>query len=298
MLTEIVLPSPRRIVSQCRIDGRLYSDLIMFPIVVEPVELEPLLSDDRLIIVDLCTEEVYSRYHLPGAIHVSPMELISGVKPAVGKLPPLDRLENLFTRIGYQPDKHIVAYDDEGGGWAGRFIWTLDVITHTRSSYLNGGLIAWAAARLPLTEIVPVVEPTVVNLTINTDVIAEKEDVLASIEDANTIIWDARSKEEYEGRKVAAARGGHVPGAINLDWLELMDRDANLRLHKNLREILLSHGIVKANNIITHCQTHHRSGLTYLVGKSLGMNIKAYHGSWSEWGNDPATPIDNPAKSS
>ena len=88
---------------------------------------------------------------------------------------------NLFTRIGYQPDKHIVAYDDEGGGWAGRFIWTLDVITHTRSSYLNGGLIAWAAARLPLTEIVPVVEPTVVNLTINTDVIAEKEDVLASI---------------------------------------------------------------------------------------------------------------------
>ena len=107
------------------------------------------------------------------------------------------------------------------------------------------------------------------NLTINTDVIAEKEDVLASIEDANTIIWDARSKEEYDGRKVAAARGGHVPGAINLDWLELMDRDANLRLHKNLMEILLSHGIVKANNIITHCQTHHRSGLTYLVGLSL-----------------------------
>lgn len=269
----------------------------MFPIFVEPVELEPLLEDDRLIIVDLCRDEVYSQYHLPGAVHVSPGELISGVKPAVGKLPPLDRLTSLFTRIGYQPDKHIVAYDDEGGGWAGRFIWTLDVIGHSRSSYLNGGLIAWAALNLPLTEIVPMVEPTVVDLTINTDAIAEKEDVLAGIEDANTIIWDARSKEEYEGRKVAAARGGHVPGAIHLDWLELMDRGANLRLHKDLRGILLSHGIVKANNIITHCQTHHRSGLTYLVGKSLGMNIKAYHGSWSEWGNDPDTPIDNPNES-
>ncbi|MBT3897162.1 MAG: sulfurtransferase, partial [Gammaproteobacteria bacterium] len=44
--------------------------------------------------------------------------------------------------------------------------------------------------------------------------------------------------------------------------------------------------------IITHCQTHHRSGLTYLIGKSLGYDIKAYPGSWSEWGNHPDTPVE------
>jgi len=44
--------------------------------------------------------------------------------------------------------------------------------------------------------------------------------------------------------------------------------------------------------MITHCQSHHRSGFTYLVGKALGFNIRAYHGSWAEWGNHPTTPVE------
>jgi thiosulfate/3-mercaptopyruvate sulfurtransferase len=52
-------------------------------------------------------------------------------------------------------------------------------------------------------------------------------------------------------------------------------------------------GIDKHKKIITHCETHHRSGLTYLVGKALGYDIRAYDGSWSEWGNHPNTPIEN-----
>ena len=220
---------------------------------------------------------------------------MSGQPPAVGRLPALAQLEQLFSRIGYRPDLHIVVYDDEGGGWAGRFIWTLDVIGHKHTSYLNGGIIAWAGEQLPLTDEVPRVEPQSAQLSIDRSVIAEKEDVLASINDDDTLIWDARSPEEYAGQKVVAARGGHVPGAINLDWLELMDRHAGLRLQPNLDELVSSRGITADKNIITHCQTHHRSGLTYLAGKILGRTIRAYHGSWSEWGNDPDTPIENPA---
>ena len=52
-------------------------------------------------------------------------------------------------------------------------------------------------------------------------------------------------------------------------------------------------GITPDKRVITHCQTHHRSGLTWLIGQSLGYDIKAYHGSWSEWGNDPDTPIES-----
>lgn len=269
----------------------------MLPLLVEPEALAPLLSDDRIIIVDLCRDENYSQFHLPGAIHVSPSELISGVKPAVGKLPTIEALEDLFSRIGYSPDKHIIAYDDEGGGWAGRFIWTLDVIGHKGSSYLNGGLHAWAAAELPLTSDVAFVEPTEVSISIHREFIAEKEDVLNSIGNDHVVVWDARSAEEYAGLRVVSARGGHVPGAVNLDWLELMDRDNHLRLPADLAQIVSGHGFDTAGTIITHCQTHHRSGLTYLVGKLLGLNIMAYHGSWSEWGNDPGTPVDNPSAS-
>jgi thiosulfate/3-mercaptopyruvate sulfurtransferase len=119
--------------------------------------------------------------------------------------------------------------------------------------------------------------------------------VLASLNDANTQIWDARSPEEYMGTKVVAARGGHIPGAINIDWLEMMDRQRGLRLREDLAELITAKGFESSSKIMTHCQTHHRSGLTYLVGKMLDLNIKAYHGSWSEWGNDSDTPIDNPS---
>ena len=169
------------------------------------------------------------------------------------------------------------------------------MIGHAEASYLNGGLIAWANTQLPLTTTVCSPKPTEVTLQISSSVIAEKEDVLASIGDESVIVWDARSPEEYAGTRSAAARAGHVPGAVNLDWLELIDRKRHLKLIKNLSEVIREKGLDSAETIITHCQTHHRSGLTYFVGKLLELNIKAYHGSWSEWGNDPDTPIDYPA---
>lgn len=264
----------------------------MLPLIVEPEELESHLDDENLLLIDLCLLENYSTGHLPGAIHVSPGDLISGIKPATGKLPDSERLNSLFSAIGYDKNKQVVVYDDEGGGWAGRFIWTLDVIGHSRSSYINGGLLAWRAAKLPVTPERPTISPTNVDLQKDHRFIAEKKDVLAAIADPDILIWDARSAEEYRGTRVFADRGGHIPGAINLDWLETMDRQNSLKLKPQMQTLLDSHGITRDKSIITHCQTHHRSGLTYLIGKMLGYNIRAYHGSWSEWGNDPDTPIE------
>ena len=267
----------------------------MFPLLVEPETLSKELDNKHLLIIDLCRNSNYKRFHLPGAVHVNPSELVSGLEPASGKLASIYQLKRLFERIGYTPNQHVVVYDDEGGGWAGRFIWTLDVIGHSSMSYINGGLTAWAQAKLPLTMREATPQPTEVNLRINSMVVAEKEEVKASINDDSVLVWDARSPEEYNGTRRFAARGGHVPGAINLDWLELIDQKRHLKLIKNVPEIISEAGFTKAGTIITHCQTHHRSGLTYFVGKLLGLNIKAYHGSWSEWGNDPNTPIENPA---
>ena len=71
-----------------------------------------------------------------------------------------------------------------------------------------------------------------------------------------------------------------------------MDRAASLRIRKDIKDVLNDLGLTTDKKIITHCQTHHRSGLTYLIGKSLGYDIKAYPGSWSEWGNHPDTPVE------
>ncbi len=263
------------------------------PLVLEPDALEPLLKDKGLLIVDLCNPQTYQQLHVPGAVHVQPQWLTCGVQPAPGKLPALLQLEQLFSQIGYEKNKHIVVYDDEGGGWAGRFIWTLDVIGHQHYSYLNGGIHAWFKEGHPVEKNINRPEATDVSLTIDHSVIADSNYILNTLEDSQTRIWDARSPEEYTGERILAQRGGHIPGAVNFEWTQAMDPQRNYRIKENLGSVLDKLDLKPEYEIITHCQTHHRSGFTYLVAKSLGFeSVKAYDGSWSEWGNLPDTPIE------
>jgi thiosulfate/3-mercaptopyruvate sulfurtransferase len=259
-------------------------------------QLEPLLGDSRLLILDTSSADNYQKHHLPGAIHIAPASLQCGVKPAAGKLPSEQQLIELFSRIGLKPEHHVVAYDDEGGGWAGRLIWTLDVIGHRNYSYLNGGLIAWVNEGHRVETSANSGQACDFSLSIDRTPIAEAEDILAQLGSDHMAIWDARSPAEYDGSKVLAQRGGHIPGAVNIDWLELMDRERNLRLVDlpALQARLNQLGLSQDKQIITHCQSHHRSGLTYLAMKILGYpNIKAYHGSWGEWGNRTDTPVES-----
>lgn len=258
---------------------------------IEPDQLQQTLEAENALLVHVGDEANYRRGHIPGAVLVTPAQLVCGVAPATGRLPDVDWLNGLFASLGYHRELAIIAYDDEGGGWAGRFLWTLDVIGHSHWSYLNGGLQAWQQDEGSLATESPTPAPTDVSLTVNSGPIAEVPDVLAAMA-AGTCIWDVRSRAEYVGSKLAAKRGGHIPGAIHLDWLELMDPDRGLRLKEGLEALLAEHGIGRSSPLITYCQTHHRSGLSYLVARLLDLPApRAYHGAWSEWGNRDDTPI-------
>lgn len=263
---------------------------------IEPQQLLSRLAENNLLLVQVTSPQIFDQAHIQGAVLVTPQDLVSGEPPASGKLPDADRLKTLFERIGYHEGLDVVVYDDEGGGWAGRFAWTLDCIGHRSWSYLNGGMHAWNAAGFEFvaggpTDATPIA-PTELNLSIDRSPIAEVEDVMSAIDDPRQVIWDVRSNEEFLGQRQASARVGHVPSAINLDWMALKDPSNAMRITHDIESTLSNLGITGNGPIITHCQTHHRSGLSYMLGRLLGLDIRAYHGAWAEWGNRDDTPIE------
>ncbi|MET0066068.1 MAG: sulfurtransferase [Candidatus Thiodiazotropha sp.] len=263
------------------------------PLLLEPDALSARLDDPQVRIIDLGRDTTYPELHIPGAIHLPYTQITSFRHPIYGLLPQAEQLEALFSGLGISADTHVVAYDDEGGGNASRLLWTLHAMGHTRYSLLNGGLHAWAnegntCSRTPTTP-----EPADFHANPDDRVVADSKYILSRLDSSDLVLWDARSIQEYRGISRFSQYPGHIPGAINLDWLEVMDRQANMRLKQEpeLRELLNRLGITQDKEVITYCQTHHRSSLTWFVLHRLGYpGCKGYPGSWSDWGNRDDTP--------
>ncbi len=267
----------------------------VLPLIVEPAELEKHLGADQPLIVDLCRPEIYAQTHVPGAVHLDYVQIVTARPPAAAMLPDEAQLSEVFSAIGLTPESHVVAYDDEGGGRAARLLWTLEVIGHRRYSLLNGGLHAWLNEKHPVSADRVTRPRSRYTARFRDTAVADKKYIMEHLRDPGVVIVDTRTPAEYRGETKRAGRAGHIPGALNYDWVNAIDPARSLRLKpaEELKRALSGLGVTPDKEVVAYCQTHHRSAHTFIVLKSLGYSrVRGYPGSWSEWGNSPETPIE------
>jgi thiosulfate/3-mercaptopyruvate sulfurtransferase len=267
----------------------------LLPLLVEPEQLETSLDHESLAIVHVSKAERYSQFHVPGAVFVEGARYVRVEKPVFGLLPDTQHFGQLLESLGVSPHSHVVAYDDEGGGWASRFLWTLDVAGHRNFSLLNGGLVAWVNEGFQTSQ--RPVKPASAHYPVSwrQEPVADTDYILSRLGSAEFGLLDSRTPQEFSGEKKFAERGGHIPGAKLLNWTDTMDQNRNLRLKpaEQLDAMLEQRGLTRDKEIICYCQSHHRSSHAYLMLKLLGyQRIKGYPGSWSAWGNRSDTPIE------
>jgi thiosulfate/3-mercaptopyruvate sulfurtransferase len=127
--------------------------------------------------------------------------------------------------------------------------------------------------------------------------LARTEDIMDSFDDPDVVILDTRSAEEFAGFRATAARNGHIPCAVNVDWTANLaygdDGAIRLKSAAELRELYDRAGATSDKRVIVHCQSGTRATHTFVALKELGYErVSHYAAGWSEWGNRLDTPVE------
>lgn len=263
------------------------------PLLVDAAWLQARLGQADLRVIDMGTEpEDYQKGHIPGAVYLHVNDARIGVPAGGFRLPTQEEAVRLLASLGIGPRTRVVIYDDSGGLHASRLFFTLDVLGHPEVALLDGGIQAWRRARMPLTTQIPAVTGSDYRPGLRPERVASAEWIRERLGDPAVVLVDARTPAEYRGTDVRAKRGGHIPGAVNIEWKQHLRADQTFKPSPELRAMYERSGVTPNRTAVTYCQTHHRAAHSYFVLRLLGYPaVVGYDRSWIEWGNRDDLPV-------
>jgi thiosulfate/3-mercaptopyruvate sulfurtransferase len=251
-----------------------------------------------VVIADMRSAADYASGHIPGAINFEASNLLRDVNE---RILPVNVMTQIIGQYGINENSIVVWY---GAGFdamqcAGETIgyWIMEYLGNHHSSVMVSGLNGWTAAGYPVSTDPTTLPPTTFHATVDDSILATTQWLSDHLNDTNVVIIDVRTPGEYNGSIIQTLRGGHIPGAININVFSVFVGfgPGQFGVMKSQDELnALFANIPRDKDIVVYCQTGGRGSLGYWTLKLIGYpHVRIYDDSWWVWGNNENLPVED-----
>jgi thiosulfate/3-mercaptopyruvate sulfurtransferase len=256
------------------------------------------LNDSNVVVLHVAPNRTsYDAGHISGARFL-PLSDVAVTRNGIpNQLPTVDAMKIAFERVGVGDKSRVVIYGDMSGLFAARAYFALDYLGHgNHAALLDGGLEKWKAEHRDLSTTAPAFKAVSLTVKARPELVVGLPAMKQMVADKKTTLIDARPPNEYSGATAGdgVPRGGHIPGAKNVFWMENLTSKDNPVL-KPAPEMLAKYeaaGVKRGKKLVVYCRTGVQASHDYFTLKLLGFGPVLYEGSFFEWSNAPGTPVE------
>jgi len=253
------------------------------------------LESPSLVLLHVGEKAQYEREHIPGARFVDLHDVAWRSPDGLDlELLPADTLRRRLEALGISDDARVVVYF--GQDWvtpATRILYTLDWAgLGARSALLDGGLPAWKREGKPVTAAAsPARAGRLSTLATRAPLVVDGDWVRAHIGQPGFTIVDARAARFYEGPQHGGHRAGHVPGAVNIPFSEIVDDRLRVKDRAQLEALFREAGVKPGDTIVAYCHIGQQATAVVLAARLLGHDVTLYDGSFNDWSRRTSFPV-------
>jgi len=249
-----------------------------------------LKTNKNMVVVDVNTPDVYAKQHIQGTISIPLKELY---KPGAieGQVKSAEELATFLGKKGVSNTNKIILVDEGSNKYNSRVWWILKSVGAADVSILHFNMDQFAAAKIPLTATPASGKATTFTIAESIYKTCSADDVKNRAE--GTVLLDGREKEEFEGTDAAKKSKGHLPGAVWMNFKEVLTSTGAYKSKDEIIAAAAKFGATPEKPIIVYCNSGVKASVIYVALKEIAgfQNVQYYAGSYADWTSNPENPI-------